>query len=163
MDERTLCFLLRGDPPQVLLGLKKAGFGVGKYVGFGGKLEAGETASQAAIRELEEEAGVRIETRDLQEMGHLTFLFPARPSWSMVTHVFVTVAWRGDPVESEEIRPAWFDAGQLPFARMWQDAPHWLPDVLAGRPVRMRFVYAADNETVQEMQREEWRGDGEGI
>ena len=163
MDERTLCFLLRGDPPQVLLGLKKAGFGVGKYVGFGGKIEPGETASQAAIRELEEEAGVRIETRDLQEMGHLTFLFPARPSWSMVAHVFVTAAWRGDPVESEEIRPAWFDAGQLPFARMWQDAPHWLPDVLAGRPVRMRFVYAADNETVQEMQREEWRGDGEGI
>jgi 8-oxo-dGTP diphosphatase len=52
----TLCLLVRGEPArEVLLGLKKRGFGAGKYAGFGGSVEAGETVIQAAIRELQTE------------------------------------------------------------------------------------------------------------
>jgi len=36
----------------VLLGLKKRGFGKGKWNGFGGKVEEGETIAQAAMRYL---------------------------------------------------------------------------------------------------------------
>ena len=35
---------------QVLLGFKKRGLGVGKWNGFGGKVEIGETSIQAAVR-----------------------------------------------------------------------------------------------------------------
>lgn len=42
----------------VMMGMKKRGFGVGKWNGFGGKVEAGESNEQAAIRELEEESSV---------------------------------------------------------------------------------------------------------
>lgn len=35
---------------QILLGLKKRGFGVGKWNGFGGKIEAVETVMHAAAR-----------------------------------------------------------------------------------------------------------------
>jgi len=46
MKDRTLCFLMRGNPPsEVLLGFKKTGFGAGKYTGVGGKVEAGESMS----------------------------------------------------------------------------------------------------------------------
>ncbi len=34
----------------ILLGLKKRGFGEGKWNGFGGKIESGESVMQAAIR-----------------------------------------------------------------------------------------------------------------
>ena len=34
---------------RVLLGEKKRGFGMGKWNGFGGKVEAGETILEAAI------------------------------------------------------------------------------------------------------------------
>lgn len=34
----------------ILLGLKKRGFGLGKWNGFGGKVIAGETFTQAAVR-----------------------------------------------------------------------------------------------------------------
>lgn len=37
---------------RVLLGEKKRGFGEGYFNGFGGKVEAGETVQQAAIREV---------------------------------------------------------------------------------------------------------------
>jgi 8-oxo-dGTP pyrophosphatase MutT (NUDIX family) len=53
MGDRTLCFLIRGNPPtEILLGFKKAGFGAGKYAGISGKVEPGETTAMAAAREL---------------------------------------------------------------------------------------------------------------
>ena len=42
---------------RVLLGMKKRGFGVGKWNGFGGKLHANETMVECAARELHEESG----------------------------------------------------------------------------------------------------------
>ncbi len=46
----TLC-LLHTDT-HVLLGKKKRGFGAGKWNGFGGKVEAGESADSRLGREL---------------------------------------------------------------------------------------------------------------
>ncbi|MCK4393488.1 NUDIX domain-containing protein, partial [Candidatus Bipolaricaulota bacterium] len=101
MKDATLCFPIRGNPAnEVLLGFKKIGFGAGKYNGPGGKVEAGETVATAAIRELEEETGIKICKKDLQQMGHLTFLFPAKPSWNQVVYVFVVTTWEGTPTES---------------------------------------------------------------
>ena len=87
MRETTLCLLMKGAPPQrVLLGLKKEGFGAGKITGFGGKIEPGETPAAAAIRELEEETGIRVTSGNLCAIGQLQFLFPSRPAWSQLVH-----------------------------------------------------------------------------
>lgn len=156
ISDRTLCFLTRGDPPtEVLLGFKKSGFGKGKYAGFGGSVEEGESVIAAAVRELEEETGLKVSKQHLQKVAHLTFLFPARPSWDQAVHVFRVTEWNGEPVESREMKPFWFKVDHLPFHKMWQDAMHWLPNVLAGERVQMRFVFAKDNETVQEVSRGE--------
>jgi hypothetical protein len=40
------------------IGMKKRGFGVGKWNGYGGKLEDGESIERCAIRELEEECSI---------------------------------------------------------------------------------------------------------
>ena len=160
MRDGAECFLIRGSPAnRVLLGLKKAGFGAGKYAGFGGKIEAGETVSAAAIRELEEEAGVKVLERDLQPAGHLRFLFPARPSWSQVVHVFLVTTWEGKPAENSEMVPAWFAMDGIPFGRMWQDAAHWLPLILAGERIRGTFTYREDCETIDEFQIRVWNPD----
>ena len=159
MTYATLCYLMRGNPPnEILLGLKKAGFGEGKYGGFGGKIEPGETVTIAAIRELQEETGVKVLEKDLQRMGHLTFLFPARPKWSQVVHVFLVTRWDGDPMESTEMIPAWFAIDEIPFEHMWQDVTHWLPRILAGQRIRARFTFKEDNETVDEVKLESWDG-----
>ena len=61
MDKKTkfytLMFLI--NEGKILLGMKKRGFGAGKYNGFGGKVEAGETIAQAAVRETIEECGLK--------------------------------------------------------------------------------------------------------
>jgi len=155
MRDATLCFLIKGNPPrQILLGLKKVGFGAGKYNGFGGKVEEGETMTMAAVRELEEETGVRVCERDLWQMGHLTFLFPAKPAWNQVVHVFLATVWQGAPLESIEMAPTWFTVDNIPFGNMWQDDPHWLPRVLAGERIRARFTFKADNETIDKVEME---------
>jgi 8-oxo-dGTP pyrophosphatase MutT (NUDIX family) len=146
MNERTLCILMRDG--AVLLGLKKQGFGVGKWAGFGGKIEMEEAVKTAACRELFEEIRLVVVEEELAAYGRLTFLFPHQPSWSQIVHLFLVEKWVGEPVETAEMKPIWFPQNALPWAEMWQDAPLWLPLVLAGERVTMTITFAEDNETV---------------
>jgi 8-oxo-dGTP diphosphatase len=146
----TLCFLLRnGDSgPEVLLGLKRTGFGTGKIVGIGGHVEPGETDGEAAVREVFEETGISVDLEDLEDAGAVHFVFPARPEWNMSTRLFTARAWQGEPTDSDEVLPEWFRTDTLPVERMWQDADHWLPVVLDGGKVNVVVTLNDDNETV---------------
>lgn len=148
----TLVFLLRDG--EVLLGLKKTGFGTGKIVGIGGHLEAGESAVEAAVREVLEETSVTVLAADLSYLGSVHFRFPAKPDWDMDTEVFSAVNWRGEPQESVEIAPRWYRLDALPLAEMWQDAEHWLPLMLdagskSAAAQHFTVLMAADNEGVE--------------
>lgn len=144
--------MIRGNPPaEVLLGLKKIGFGAGNVTGIGGRVEAGESVEAAAVRELEEETSIKVTVDHLIPRGRLSFLFPAKPEWSQDIHVFLIYQWRGEPQESTEIKPAWYTVDELPFEGMWDDARYWLPLVLQGKRIEARFVYNPDNSTVRDV------------
>lgn len=151
LPQVCVCYLTRRSPEgtlQVLLGRKKKGLGLGNIVGLGGKLEAGESAVEAAVREIDEESGLTVAARDLRPLGVLTYLFPHRESWSQVSHVFVCSDWTGTPRESDELNPVWFDVETLPVDEMWDDARYWLPGVLSGIPVTATFTFGPDLTTV---------------
>ena len=57
MRDTSLVYPLDGQG-RILLGRKRRGMGFGKWNGFGGKLEPGETMRQCAVRELQEECGL---------------------------------------------------------------------------------------------------------
>ena len=151
LPQVCVCYLTRLSPEgnrQVLLGRKKKGLGMGNIVGLGGKLESGETAVDAAVREIEEESSLVVAASALTELGLLTYLFPHREEWSQESTVFVCDQWSGTPRESNEINPLWFDVATLPVDEMWDDARHWLPGVLNGVSVRATFTFGADLESV---------------
>lgn len=148
MKRATICFLVGEDPRRVLLGLKKRGFGRGKYNGFGGKIADGEDVRDAAVREVREECGLEVASADLVPAGRLVFFFPFRPEFDHDVSVFRTARWRGTLCESDEMRPEWFPIEEIPYDRMWQDDGHWLPLVLAGASVQAEFTFANDNETI---------------
>src|SRR5678815_2859529 len=70
-ERANLCFIVKDG--RVLLIRKKRGLGAGKINGPGGKLEAGETARAAAVREVQEEIGVT--PLHLEDHGVLHFQF----------------------------------------------------------------------------------------
>jgi len=152
LPQVCVCYLLRerAGVVEVLLGRKKHGLGVGNYVGLGGKLEPGESAVDAAVREVFEESGVVVAASDLEPRGLLTYHFPHREAWSQESTVFVCRTWSGEPVGSDELDPEWFRLDSVPFDEMWDDAGRWLPDVLAGGSVRRTFVFGEDLATVVE-------------
>lgn len=146
----TLCFMLRSTKAgeEVLLGLKKTGFGAGKVVGIGGHVENGETVEAAICREVAEEAHLDVRAEALIPAGTVDFVFPGKPEWDMATTVFLCREFAGEARESDEIMPAWHPVEKLPVARMWADANHWLPAFLRGERGHWRIVLNEDNETV---------------
>lgn len=134
----TLCIVHR--PPRVLLGMKKRGFGVGKWNGFGGKIREGETIEEAARRELQEEAGII--AADLEPAGVCEFVLVNEPH-PLEVHIFRVSDFDGEPAESEEMAPQWFAEHEIPFDRMWPDDRHWMPLFLQGKQFRGRFVFDA--------------------
>jgi 8-oxo-dGTP pyrophosphatase MutT (NUDIX family) len=132
----TLLFLVKED--QVLLAMKKRGFGVGRYNGVGGKPKSNETIEQAMIRESLEEINVRPTV--FERIAEITFdeYFRGKPTLLQMS-VFVATSWIGVPTESAEMTPEWFKITNLPFEKMWPDDPYWLPQVLAGSKITAEF------------------------
>ncbi len=148
MKQATLCFLVDSAGEKLLLGMKKRGFGAGKYNGYGGKPNDGESIEETAVRELYEEAGVTVRREDLEKVAELDFTFTYRAEWNQLVHVYVARVWEGHPAETEEMTAEWFPFLELPYHKMWNDDSIWLPLVLAGKKVKGSFVFGEDNETI---------------
>jgi 8-oxo-dGTP pyrophosphatase MutT (NUDIX family) len=135
----TLLFLRKDN--QVLLGLKKRGFGVDKYNGIGGKVNPGELIEEATIRECEEEIGVT--PLDISQVAIIQFFQVPWKNNRVDTevHVYECTHWTGEPKESEEMKPQWFPIKDVPYNKMWDDDQYWLPRVLAGEHLQAEFIF----------------------
>lgn len=132
----TLCIIHQAS--RVLLGMKKRGFGQGRWNGFGGKVLPGETVEQAALRELKEEAGIT--ARNMEKRAVLEFEFRGEPE-ILETHLFRCTSFEGAPTETEEMAPQWFHHDNIPFHTMWPDDKYWFPLFLAGKTFRGKFLF----------------------
>ncbi len=138
-EEAVLCFVQRDG--QLLLIHKKRGLGAGKINAPGGRIEPGETAAQAAVRESEEEIGVT--PRSVRQTAELSFQFT--DGYSLLGYVFFADSFRGTPRATDEADPFWCPLAEIPYHRMWEDDRLWLPEVLAGKYVVGRFIFEGDS------------------
>jgi len=136
----NLVFMIKGD--EVLLAMKKRGFGTGKWNGYGGKVQPGESVGASAMREVTEESG--LSANSLKPRGQIDFHFPN--DFHIEVHVYSCTDYSGQPVETEEMRPQWYKFADIPYAEMWDDDRLWLPGFLAGQDVRADFTFDADNK-----------------
>jgi len=137
MRQSTLLFLIRDN--QILLAMKKRGFGVGKWNGVGGKPHGDEKIEETAIRETTEEIGVI--PNNIKQVANLDFFFQNNPDWDQQVVVYTSNQWSGQPTESEEMKPEWFDLDKIPFDQMWPDDKFWLPQMLAGKNIIAKFIF----------------------
>jgi len=137
-DLATLVFIVIEN--RVLLIHKKRGLGAGKINAPGGRLEPGETALQAAIRETQEEVGVT--PSGLEQRAILRFAFT--DGYGLECRVFVASNAEGTPVETDEAKPFWCAMDEIPFGKMWADDRIWLPLALEGRALEAWFIFDND-------------------
>lgn len=146
----TNCFLVKtdseGKPQQVCLAMKKRGFGAGMWNGSGGKPNEDETVEAAALREVLEELGVAV--KKLEKRAEIDFVL--RQEEKVVKmHTFMATEWEGEPSESEEMKPQWFEVDKVPYLEMWKSDREWLPLVLAGKKIRAKYTYACEGGEVE--------------
>jgi mutator protein MutT len=134
----TLLFLMRGD--EILLAMKKRGFGANRYNGVGGKIDPGETVEEALIRECQEE--IEVTPLHFWKVAEHDFVQnTGKNPWRMYVHAYLCDEWKGEPVETEEMAPEWFNLKDIPYDNMWQDDVFWIPQVLAGKKLVGKFTF----------------------
>jgi 8-oxo-dGTP diphosphatase/2-hydroxy-dATP diphosphatase len=141
----TLCII--AEPDRILLGMKKRGFGAGKWNGFGGKVGSDESIEDAAKREVFEECGLTVES--MRPASILEFTFEGQGG-ILEVHLFLVHSWSGTVTESEEMKPQWFAIDSIPYAEMWPDDVFWLPSCLQGKICNGAFHFAADGSVARQ-------------
>lgn len=154
----TLGYVLSADRQSVLMVHRNArpdDPAYGKYNGLGGKVEPGEDAAAAMVREIAEEAGIHANSMTLR--GTLNWPGFGRENESWFAFVFLVTDWEGEPQARNPEGPLEWVAidrilrDELP---MWEGDRLWLPMVFDGDPRPFHGVEPYDGLSVLV---EEWR------
>lgn len=134
----TLLFVVRRA--EVLLIHKQRGHGAGKVNGPGGMVETGETPLQCALREIEEEVGVRA----LHVTPLIELRFQDTDGSSMLGFAFKALDCVGEARSSAEAIPCWCPIARIPYEDMWEDDRVWLRDLIEDEPTTGEFLMHGD-------------------
>ncbi|OGG07437.1 hypothetical protein A2872_02440 [Candidatus Gottesmanbacteria bacterium RIFCSPHIGHO2_01_FULL_42_12] len=144
VTQAVIIYLLRNN--QVCLGRKMRGHGVGKWNGYGGKLENGESPKGATVRELFEESGVRVEEKDLTKVAQINYK-EDKGEW--MVYVYTATNFLGVPQPSEEMEPQWFDLDKIPYSQMWENDKLWLEKIFQGEKFNATFWHDNDGKILR--------------
>ncbi len=115
---------MQDESGRVLLGRRDGtGYMNGLWGLPGGRVERGEALMTAAVREVREELGLRVETDSLRPLGVSRYDIDGIRGTDFL---FLTRAWAGAPIPLDNTSEVgWFAPQALPG-----DCLPWLPDVL---------------------------------
>ena len=135
--EATAVFLCKEH--AVLLARKTKKIGKGKWNGYGGGVEDGETFLECAVRETwEESGGVVVDPDDLEKAAvvHFHNTMSDGRMFTCAVHMYMTYKWQGEACSTDEmIDPTWFKKDRIPYADMMPADRDWFPPVLQGRKI----------------------------
>ena len=117
MINSTLCYLERGEEYLMLHRVKKKNdVNHDKWIGVGGKFQAGESPEDCILRETWEETGLTLTS--YRYRGLVTFISNLWPTEYM--HLFTATGWTGTPHPCDEGELAWIQKAQLLTLPMWE-------------------------------------------
>ena len=146
---RVETLVLIHKSPKILLAMKKRKFGKGHYNGFGGGVEDGESIIDCAIRETQEESGIIVS--NLIYVGKILFKFLNSDEQDHEVHFYRATNYEGEPTETEEMKPVWFEQENLPYDEMWADDKYWMPLFLEGKKFTGEFHFSGKNIAFQRL------------
>lgn len=93
------------------------------------KLDVLETLEQCIIRETKEE--IWLDITEIEYLWILHFYFQNKPERNMSVSIFMLKEYKWKEIETDEVKPFWFDLDKIPYDKMWKDDIYWLPRILA--------------------------------
>ena len=117
MKMTTLCYPERDGKYLMLHRTKKENDeNRDKWIGIGGKFEAGESPEDCMRREMLEETGLTV--TDFRYRGIVTFVSDVYPCEYM--HLFTCTGWTGELLECDEGDLAWIGKRELRSLTLWE-------------------------------------------
>jgi 8-oxo-dGTP diphosphatase len=141
MKLATLCYVIDKKSDSTLMiyrNKKKNDYHEGKWNGLGGKFEPGESPEECAIREIEEESGLKVKSVIMK--GFITFpLFDGIEDW----YVFLFTAddFSGELIDSPEGQLEWIKNEELTEINLWDGDKIFIPWLFNDKFFSAKFNY----------------------
>lgn len=124
----------------MLLGIKRHRWGEGRWSGFEGRLQEGESYEELVRREAFEQAGIQL--NELSHIANIHYFF--ENTLKAVAKAYVTDDYIGKPVETEDLRLGHFSTDHLPWANMHPVDKRFLSIALGSRALPIGFIVKTD-------------------
>lgn len=147
MQNTTLCYIENDGKYLMLLRNKKQNdLNEGKWIGVGGKFEAGETAAQCALREIREETGLT--ALDLIPRGVVHFDSDA---WgSELMYLYTVTQYEGTLTDCDEGELRWIDKSDVFDLKLWDGDRIFLKYLLDGAPYFDMTLHYDEHDRLRE-------------
>ncbi len=145
MLNTSLCYIEKDGKYLMLHRIKKENdVNRDKWIGVGGKFEAGETPQQCAAREIFEETG--LVARSLSYRAVITFDCPPYPTEDM--HLFTVTDFEGELKECDEGTLEWVEKSRLRELELWEGDYIFLELLEKNQPFfKLKLTYNGNNLT----------------
>jgi 8-oxo-dGTP diphosphatase len=141
MKLATLCYVMdkKSDSTLMIHRVKKENdYHKGKWNGLGGKFEQGESPEECAIREIEEESGLKV--KSVKMKGFITFpMFDGKDDWYVF--LFTSDDFSGELIDSPEGNLEWIPNKKLTKINLWDGDKIFLPWLYQDNYFSAKFVY----------------------
>ena len=139
----TMCYLKRQHQTLLLHRIKKQNdINGGKWIGVGGKFEAGESAEECMKREVYEETGLTVHSLKLHGFVSFPGLYYGEDE---MMFVYTCDDFSGDMHECDEGILQWVDNDQIPSLPMWEGDYHFFEWLKDDRIHSAKIVYENDH------------------
>ena len=141
MNLATLCYVTnkKTDSTLMIHRVKKENdYHEGKWNGLGGKFEQGESPEECAIREIEEECGLKVKSVTMR--GFITFpMFDGKEDWYVF--LFTADKFVGKLIDSPEGNIAWIKNDVLTELNLWDGDKIFIPWLFEDKFFSAKFNY----------------------
>lgn len=146
MINTTLCYIENDGKYLMLYRNKKHNdINKGKYIGVGGKFEAGESPEECLIREVMEETGLELLSHKFR--GIVTFCSPLSDTEYMF--LYTSDSFKGTLKECNEGNLEWVQKENLLSLSLWEGDKIFLEELLKNSPFfSLKLVYDKDDKLI---------------